>query len=83
MSMVFTGTRRRVVMEIFYRCDIDLEDDNGLDFEDLLEKPLVVVKGRKFLVDFIQDKETYLINKYTEPQEKVTTTPNNVEPFTY
>ena len=77
------GLPERVVMEIFYRCDIDLADDDGLDFEDLLEKKLVLVKRRKFLADFIQDKETYLINKYTEPQKKVTTTPNNVEPFTY
>ena len=31
----------------------------------------------------LQDKETDRVNKYAEPQEKVLTTPNNVEPFTY
>ena len=70
-------------MEIFYRYDIDLEDDDGLDFGDLLEKTLVLVKRRKFLADFVQDKETDRVNKYAEPQEKVPTTPNNIEPFTY
>ena len=77
------GLPERVVMEIFHRHDIDLEDNDNLDFEDLLEKALVIVKRRKFLADFIQDKETDLVNKYAEPQEKVPTTPNNVEPFTY
>ncbi len=65
-------------MEIFYRYNIDLEDDDDLDFGDLLEKVLVLVKRRKFLADFIQDKETDLVHKYTEPQ-KVPTTPNIVE----
>lgn len=69
--------------EIFYRCDIDLETDDGPDFWDLLEKALVLVKHRKFLADFIQDKETDLVNNYTEPQGKVPTTPNIGEPFTY
>lgn len=32
------GLPERVVMEIFYRFEIDLEDDDGLDFGDLLEK---------------------------------------------
>ena len=77
------GLPERVVMEIFHRHDIDLEDDNSLDFEDLLKKTLVIVKRKKFLADFIQDKETDLVNKYAEPQEKVPTTPNNVELFTY
>ncbi|MCJ1347938.1 hypothetical protein MMC31_006168, partial [Peltigera leucophlebia] len=72
------GLPGKVVMEIFYR------DDNGLDFGDLLEKALVLVKRRKFLAEFIQDKDTDLVNKYTElPQEKFPTTPNIVEPFTY
>ena len=67
-----------IVIEIFYRYKIDLEDDDDLDFGDLLEKVLVLVKRRKFLADFIQDKETDLVHKYTEPQ-KVPTTPNIVE----
>ncbi|MCJ1344896.1 hypothetical protein MMC31_003101 [Peltigera leucophlebia] len=77
------GLPERVVMEIFYRYDIDLEDDDDLDFEDLLEKALLLVKRRKFLADFIRDGDTDLVNKYTEPQEKVPTTPNVDEPFTY
>lgn len=36
-------------MEIFYRHDVELEDDNDLDFGDLLEKVLVVFKLRKCL----------------------------------
>ncbi len=71
----------RVVMEIFYQYDIDLEDNNGLDLVDLLEKALVLVKHRKCLVDFIRDKETDLVNKYTKPQEKVPAAPNIVGPF--
>ena len=70
-------------MGIFYRYDIDLEDNDGLGFRDLLEKVLVSVKRRKFLADFVQDKETDRVNKYAKPQEKVPTTRNSVEPFTY
>lgn len=77
------GLPEKVVMEIFYRHDIDLEDDNGLDFENLLEKALVLVKRRKYLAGFILDKETDLVNKYTDSQEeKVLAAPNIVEPFT-
>ncbi len=76
------GLPERIVIEIFYRLDIDLESDDGLNFEDLLERALVFVKCRKFLADFIRDKETDLVNKYTEPQ-KFPATPNNSEPFTY
>ena len=43
-QLVLQGLPKRVVMEIFYRCDIDLADDDGLDFEDLLETMLVLVK---------------------------------------
>ena len=49
-------------MEIFYRYDTDLEYDNCLDFRDLLERVLVLFKRRKFLADFIQDKETDLVS---------------------
>ena len=68
-------------MEIIYQHDIDLEDDDGLDFEDLLQKALVIVRRRKILADFIQDKETDLVSKYTDSQEKAPTTPNLVEPL--
>ena len=55
------GLPERVVMEIFYWHDIDLEDDNGLNFEYLLEKALVLFKHRKYLADIMRDKETDLI----------------------
>ena len=76
------GLPEKVVIEIFCRHDIDLEDDDGLDFEDLLEKALAIVRRKKILANSIQDKETDLVSKYTDSQEKVPTTPNIVEPFT-
>ena len=45
------GLPERIVMEIFYRYDIDLEDDDSLDFGDLLEKALALVKRSKCLAD--------------------------------
>lgn len=47
--------------EIFYRHDIDLEDDNGLDFGDLIEKVPIVAKRRKCLADFIGGKKPDLV----------------------
>lgn len=70
-------------MEIFCRHDIDLEDEVSLDFEELLKKAIVIVRRKKFLVDLLQDKETDLIYKQVEPQEKIPATPNNVEPLIY
>lgn len=55
------------MIEIFYQHNINPEDDNGLDFEDLLEKTLVLVRRKKYLADFIWDKEIHLANKYTKP----------------
>lgn len=40
-------------MKIFYQYNIILENDNKLNFENLLKKTLVLVKHRKYLVDFI------------------------------
>ncbi len=40
------------------------------------------MKRRKYLADFIQDKETDLFNRYTDSQEKVPTALNIIEPFT-
>lgn len=70
-------------MEIFYRFDIDLEDDDGLEFGDLLEKALVLIKRRKYLVNLIRDKETDPVSEYTEPQEKVPTAPDIIELLPY
>lgn len=56
------GLPEKIVMEIFYRYDIDLEDDDSLDFENVLEKAIVLVKRSKCLADFIQDRETDLID---------------------
>ena len=77
------GLPERVVVEISYRFDIDLEDDDGLDFGDLLEKALVLVKRRRYLVNLIRDKETDPVNEYTEPQEKVPTAPDIIELLPY
>lgn len=63
------------MMEIFNRYGIYLEDDDSLDFEDLLEKAMVIIRYRKFLADFIQDKETDMANKYTDSQGKVSLPP--------
>lgn len=76
------GLPERLVMEMFYCYDIDLEDDESLEFEYLLEKALLLVKRTKYLANFMRDKETDLVNKYTDPQDKVPTTFNIVEPFT-
>ena len=40
-------------MEIFYCYDIDLEDDDSLDFKDLLKRALVIVRRGKFLADLL------------------------------
>lgn len=52
-----------VVMEIFYQYDIDQEDDDGLGFRDLVEKSLVLVNHKTYLVDFTRDRETELAKK--------------------
>ncbi len=41
-----------------------------------------MVERKKYLADFIKDKETDLVNKYTNSQEKVPNAPNIVELFT-
>lgn len=44
------------MIEIIYCYDINLENNNGLDFSDLLEKLLVLIKHKKYLANFIQNK---------------------------
>ena len=68
-------------MEIFYQYNIDLEDDDSLDFEYLLEKALILVKRRNFLTDLLQEKKTDLIYKLAEPKERILATSKLVEPF--
>lgn len=67
-------------MEISYRYNIYLENENhdGLDFGDLLEKSLVLIRPCKFLADFIRHEETDLIKKDTRPSRKVSTSPQKV-----
>ena len=77
------GLPERIVMEIFYRYDIDLEDDDSLNFDDVLEKALILVKRSKCLEDFIRDRENDLIDKHTGLEEKRPNAPNTVESFTY
>ncbi len=77
------GLPKKIVMEIFYWYDIDLEDDNSLDFDDILEKALVLVKRSNYLADFIWDRENDLINKHTGLEEKHPNASNTIESFTY
>lgn len=76
------GLPDRIVMEIFYQYNIDLENDGSLDFEEVLEKTLVLIKRNKYLAGFIWDRENDLINKHTGLEEKRSNTPNTVESFT-
>lgn len=73
----------KIVREIFYSYDINLEADNSLDFEDLLDIALVFVKYSKYMADFILIKDTNLINEYTKFQKKVSPHLNIIEPLTY
>lgn len=70
------------MIEIFYCYDIDLKDNNSLDFEDVLEKVFVLLKCSKCLADFIWDRKTDLIDKHTGLEEKHSNNPNTVVPFT-
>lgn len=49
------GLPEIVLTEIFYRYDIDLDDDNGINFDDLQEKTLVFIRRRKRLADFTKE----------------------------
>lgn len=60
----------KIMIEIFYWYNINLENNGNLDFDNLLEKSLILVKCRKYLADFIQNKEIDLVNKY-KSSEKV------------
>lgn len=71
---------KKIVMKIFYQYDIDLEDDDSLDFGNLLEKLLILVKRKKYLADFIKDKETDLTNKY-KSLKKISTALKISTPF--
>lgn len=75
------GLPETLLMRTFYRYDIDLEDDNRLDFEDLLEKVLVLVKCRNRLAAFLQDQAKNSVDEYIKPHEAVT--PTIVQPLTY
>ena len=93
------GLPETLLTEIFYRYDIDLEDDNGIDFDDLLEKSLVLIGCRKRLADFTKEKEsdwrftshpkdqpTAEVNHHSVPPvvlPPTSTVPDTVEPFTY
>ena len=62
------------ITEIFYRHDIDLEDDDGVDFDDLLEKALVFIGCRKRLAYFIEEKKstwTFMNPRKDQPTAQV------------
>lgn len=50
--MVLTETCRKSIEEILYRHGLDLEDYHIINFEDLLEKALVLIS------DFIKEDES-------------------------
>lgn len=51
------GLPETILMEMFCRHEIDLEDDDGNDFKDLLEKALLLIWFRKRLADFVKEKD--------------------------
>lgn len=53
ISVIFIEIVRKVGMEIFSWYDIDLKNNNGLYFENLLEKTLVIIGYKKIPMDFI------------------------------
>lgn len=56
--MVLTETSRKSIEETLYRHGVDLEDYHSIDFEDLLEKALVLIRYRKWFADFIKEDES-------------------------
>ena len=85
--------------EIFYRHDTNLEDDDGINFKDLLKKALILIKCRKRLADFIEEEEsdwkftnhrknqpTAQVNHHSIPPiifPPISSSPDIVEPITY
>ena len=51
------GLSETILIEMFCHHDIDLEDDDGDDFKDLLEKALLFIWFRKRLADFVKEKD--------------------------
>lgn len=51
-------------MKIVYWYNINLKNNNNLNFEDLFIRILVIIRYKKFLVALIQSKEIDLVNKY-------------------
>ena len=66
------GLPETILTELFYRYDIDLEDEDDIDFDDLLEKALVLIRCKKWLADFIEEKESTWM--FRNPQKDQPTT---------
>lgn len=47
-----------ILTEIFYCHDIDLEYEDGIEFDDLLEKALLLIRCRKWPADLTKEKES-------------------------
>ena len=65
------GLPETILTELLYRYDIDLDDDDIIEFDDLLEKALVLIRCRKRLADFIEEKESTWT--FTNPRKNQTT----------
>lgn len=100
LSVISKRLPERVRVEVFYRHDIDLEDDDdGIDFEDLLQETLALIGCRKWLADFIKKEESdwkFTSHPKDQPTAQVahhsippafllptTSNPDIVKPFTY
>lgn len=68
------GLPESVLMNILYRYDIDLEDDNDPGFEVILEKVLVLARCRNRLAEFTQDPATGFVAEYMESRKPLTPT---------
>ena len=98
MSMVFTRTSGDDIDGNVLRHDIGLEYDDGVKFDDLLEKALVLIGCRKRLAYFVEEKKstwTFTNPRKDQPTAQVNhhnmppivfpptpTTPDIIRPFT-
>lgn len=68
--MVLTETSRKTIEEILYRHGIDLKDYHSIDFEDLLEKALVLIRYKKWFADFIKEDESNYLKEELRTRAK-------------
>ena len=79
------GLASTVQSELFYRYELDPDEDEDMDFKDLLKKALALVGSKKRMIDLIRtdkknDRITDLVDKY-EKKSKITSTLNTTAPL--